>query len=144
MIKTPQEGSAAYKCFNCVKKNFKNTSHRADDPRCPSRRDYLTIRQNMHNKSRSFPSRNIQNYFEGTPSDFPQIIRSANDNNNSLPKSSYAEVLKTSSRQRNIGGDLYSIEELFNIFTEAISDLRKCTTKMEQFNVIMSMLKYAI
>lgn len=146
--KTPQGSPAAYKCFNCVKKNLKNSNHRADDPRCPSRKEYLTIRENMQNKARSIQNRCVRNLFEEAPEDLPQMPTSANflpaDNSNGSPRISYANTTRESNRQPNTCGDLYSIDELFQIFTGAISDLRKCTTKIEQLNVIMSMLKYAI
>lgn len=48
--KTPQMGPAIFKCFNCTKRNLKNTNHRADDPRCPCRKDYILLRQKLKNK----------------------------------------------------------------------------------------------
>ena len=50
--KTIEDGPVIYKCFNCIEKNFKNANHRADDPHCPSRKEYLQIRQGTTNSWR--------------------------------------------------------------------------------------------
>lgn len=145
--KTPQEGSAVYKCFNCIKNKLKNSSHRADDPRCPSRKDYLQIRVNIRNKMRPMQNSRPRQSIDQTTEDFP-YLNSANflnaGHNTSLPRHSYAEAVKSSSRQPFTCDDLYSTDELFSIFTEALIDLRKCKSKIEQINVIMTMLKYAV
>lgn len=144
--KTPCDGPAVYKCFNCIKKNLKNTSHRADDPRCPSRKDYLLIRENIRNKARPTQNSWTRQLIE-TSEDFPHMnaINSlADGHNTSLPRLSYAEALKSSKRQNNTCDELYSTDQLFSIFTEALVDLRNCKTKIEQINVIMTMLKYAV
>lgn len=70
--KTTAEGPVVYKCFNCVKKNLKNVNHRADDVRCPSRREYLEIREKV---SRNRPNVSFSNrpQFNFSPDDFPGI-----------------------------------------------------------------------
>lgn len=50
-----------------------------------------------------------------------------------LPNPTYASILGNQNRQNADRNDLYSID-----------DLRKCRTKMEQLNVIMSLVKYAV
>lgn len=69
--KTQHEGPVVYKCFNCVKKNFSNVNHKADDPRCPCRQDYLEIRSRI-TSSRQKP-RNLPEFFCG-PDDFPSPV----------------------------------------------------------------------
>lgn len=133
--KTTQGSPAVYKCFNCIKRNLKNNGHRADDPRCPCRKEYMLIREKMLNKSRAFSRQ---------PNPMPQendssFIQHEPLNNN--PSTSYANVTQPPHAQHN---ELFSIDELFQIFTKSVSDLRNCRTKIEQLNVIMSMLKYAI
>lgn len=50
--KVSTEGPVIYKCFNCINNNLKNVNHRADDVNCPSRREYLEIRQRITRKQR--------------------------------------------------------------------------------------------
>lgn len=38
---------------------------------------------------------------------------------------------------------LFSIDELFEIFMSALNDLQQCSTKVQQIQVVMSMVKYA-
>lgn len=139
--KTLDESSPAYKCFNCIKNNRRNTNHRADDRRCPSRKDYLTIRENIYIKSRPPPRRQMPQVFENSLENFPQMPGSK------IPTIShfgYSEAVKAPNQHLNTSSELFNIDELFNIFTGAIADLRKCESKMEQISVIMTMLKYAV
>ncbi|XP_065355435.1 uncharacterized protein LOC135949907 [Calliphora vicina] len=140
--KTEQDGAVTFKCFNCFNKNLKNINHRADDPRCPSRKEYITMRQNLSNK--------IRNKTQSNSYKNPNFLSDDNPTNTEVHNTgppnvnrSYAEALKFSNQQTN-HDDLFTIDELFNIFSGAIADLRKCTTKAEQLNVVMSLLKYAI
>ena len=61
--KVPSNGPVIYKCFNCIKKNRKHVNHRADDPRCPLRKEYINIRHRITN--RNAPNR----YLRETPQD---------------------------------------------------------------------------
>lgn len=56
----------------------------------------------------------------------------------------YSEAASASNVYHNSTTELFSTDELFNIFTEATAKLRNCTTKMEQISVIMGLLKYAV
>lgn len=49
--KTQHEGPVVYKCFNCSKKNLKNVNHKADDPKCPCRQEYLEMRRRITSRS---------------------------------------------------------------------------------------------
>lgn len=146
--KTTQMGPAAYKCFNCIKKNLKNINHRADDPRCPCRKEYLLIRQNVSNKNRYVPRLQPSEFFQNNTDDFPHVSGNLNPRpmhpSTGAIKKSYTDALRMSNQQDFNRGDLFSIDELFSIFTAAVNDLRNCNSKAEQLNVIMSMLKYAI
>lgn len=146
--KTPEAGPTLFKCFNCAKNKLKNTNHRADDPRCPCRKDYILLRQNLSRKTRSFANKPPQNTFVFNENDFPPPPGTTkfqpNAHSSLYPRRSYADAHKSSIPHPINSNDLFTIDELFNIFTGAITDLRKCTTKTEQLNVIMSMVKYAI
>lgn len=141
--KTDHEGTVTYKCFNCVNKGLKNCNHRADDPRCPSRKDYIIMRQNLNNnnsiRTRKVNYRSNRHFSNGNN-------RGAEATNVGTTNfvASYSDALKNGNQQRKPSDDLFTVDELFNIFTGAIDDLRKCSTKAEQLNVIMSLLKHAI
>lgn len=146
--KTTQTGPVAYKCFNCSEKKLKNINHKADDPRCPCRKDYIILRQKLSSKTRRVPTISTDMYHKDNY-DLPHP--SGIQNSRPSPpwtgaiKKTYADALKLTNHQSALNSeDLFSIDELFNIFTTAVTDLRKCNSKAEQLNVIMSMLKYAI
>lgn len=109
-----------YKCFNCIKRNPKNINNKADDPCYSSRKDYLTIREKLVRLSRTH-SHHFHETFQCQTTNFSQ-----NYMGDMLPNPTYA-------RQNADRNYLYSID-----------DLRKCRTKMEQLNVIMSLVKYAV
>lgn len=144
--KIPDGKQPAYKCFNCTKKNLKNTSHRADDPRCPSRKEYLIMRENINRKNR--PSQiQVNNLFEQSSTMPAHSLNTPclrNEDNAPHAARSYADAVRLPQMTSSSDRGLFSIDELFNIFTRAVSDLQKCSSKIEQLNVIMQMLKYAI
>lgn len=84
--KVSAEGPVIYKCFNCIKKNLKNVNHRADDLNCPSRREYLEIRQRITRKQR--PNR-ISQHSETDPYIWDEDILPVN-RDNELPSSNRA------------------------------------------------------
>lgn len=49
---------------------------------------------------------------------------------------SYANKLKSNN-------DLFSVDELFDIFTSAMEDLQRSSTKVQQIKVVMAVDKYA-
>ena len=67
-----------------------------------------------------------------------------NENSHTFAAKCYAEALKTPHRSYHTKGNIFSIDELFEIFSRAVLDLQKCTSKMDQLTVIMQMLKYAV
>lgn len=81
LSKTQHEGPVVYKCFNCVKKKLSNVNHKADDPKCPCRQDYLEIRSRITSGSTLHNNpRNIHQYYND-PDAFPQVAY----NNNNTP-----------------------------------------------------------
>lgn len=74
LSKTLHAGPVVYKCFNCVKQNFSNVNHKADDPKCPSRAEYLKIRLRVTAASSKHPgrSRNMSE-FQYIPEEFPEV-----------------------------------------------------------------------
>ena len=136
---------ASFKCFNCTKKNLKNIHHRADDPRCPSRKEYLIMRDNVKKKNQPQQNHFYRELFDHVPNltqNDDDLV--PNENSHTFAAKSYAEALKTPHRSHHTKGNIFSIDELFEIFSRAVLDLQKCTSKMDQLTVIMQMLKYAV
>ena len=42
-------------CYNCIKEKLQNVNHRANDPKCPSKKEYLLVRRKVTQKQ--LPSR---------------------------------------------------------------------------------------
>ena len=146
--KTTEDGPVIYKCFNCMKKKLKNANHRADDPHCPSRREYLQIRQRTTNSRRSvrqiphgdivsISSDEIRAEASGYEKLFPQKLSGKRQNN-----VSYASV--AGSNQRTQQDDSLTNEQILDIYFEALDALEKCKTKYDKMRVLGNMLKYVI
>lgn len=129
---------AVFSCFNCKKQGKERYDHSANDIKCPLRTLYLETRARATSKN---SQRNIRtqhsNTYQFNNSDFPtvnnnNVINNKRSNNNV----SYANQLKSNN-------DLFSIDELFDIFTTAMEDLQRCTSKVQQIKVVMGMVKYA-
>lgn len=142
----------AFKCCNCTV-NKKRSDHRADDPNCPSRIEYLSIRQKItlrnQNREKTVPNIN-QRSFELDSLQFPHPTKSSCTQNPVIlqrPQSrateqpqTFAECLKSSDQQN----DMFSIDEMFNIFTTHLDMIQNCKSKNDQIRVIASLLQHAI
>lgn len=133
-----------FKCFNCTLKNLPNTNHRANDPKCPCRSNYLEIRNNINHKNtvRTARTNSKSNDFSLNEESFPDLQRRSNPvecNFTHSNRPTYAEQAKRA------GGssDLYSMDELFDIFQSAVDDLSACTNKGQQLKVLMRLLNNA-
>lgn len=146
--KTNHDGPVIYKCFNCMKNKLKNINHRADDVNCPSRHEYLEIRQRVTRNQKSF--RGNQNTDQDPfiwDEDFPQLHNSTDE----LPSCSKAQInyskhfnpSKTNINQSRDKDDL-SNDKLLEIFFSAIDALEKCKTKFDKMRVLGMMLKHVI
>lgn len=126
-----------FSCFNCIKAGQPRSDHAANDVNCPMRQKYIEIRQkvtanqrNRHTVVRPRQARtsaNINNTHHVSP-----LL--ANNNNNST---TYASAV------RNECPNLFNIDELFNIFSSSLDDLCRCTSKVQQIQIVMSLLRYA-
>lgn len=150
--KTSCEGPVVYKCFNCSKKNLKNVNHRADDPRCPSRREYLEIREKI--ASRRKEPKTITNRrptFSFSEDDFPSTTKNNVSNTNTFwPSSGINENRRqnhphSKSNNNNYSDDNdISNEKIMEIYFEALDALQKCKNKFDKMRVLGMMLKYVI
>lgn len=79
LSKTQHQGPVVYKCFNCVKKKFSNVNHKADDPKCPCRQEYLDIRGRVTSTktSRQKHTKHVSGY-QFSPADFPYTLHQNN------------------------------------------------------------------
>lgn len=127
---------AVFTCFNCKKNGKERTDHSANDVNCPSRATYLENRAKATSNSSSRGNTRIA---AARANQTPLLPNPQHNNHNSqsyMNGNSYAACL----RENN---DLFSIEELFEIFMSALNDLQQCTNKIQQIQVVMSMVKYA-
>lgn len=127
---------AAFSCFNCKKHGNERTDHSANDLKCPLRALYLEIRSNATNRQ---PKRaHKRSYSSNVPLNTQTNRNSSHSFGNSqYDGRSYAGVA------REANNDLFNIDQLFNIFTSSLDELSRCTTKIQQIQVVMSLLKYA-
>lgn len=127
---------AVFTCFNCKKEGKERTDHSANDINCPFRASYLEKRT----KATSNVLKRNNSARATTHANTTHFSPSAQHNNQHLHSyvngNSYASCL----RENN---DLFSIDELFEIFMSALNDLQQCSTKVQQIQVVMSMVKYA-
>lgn len=128
-----------FKCFSCAA-NKKQANHRADDPNCPSRSEYLAIRQRITQKnSRSNQPKQVV----PTKQAFPRL----NPNSQQMPQNvvrpliSYADI-SASTPMTSVNENLFTIDELFDIFCAHVDQFNSCKTKMDQIKVVASLLKY--
>lgn len=132
---------AVFTCFNCKKFGRERTDHSANDLHCPLRAHYLEVREKATTKQTRRATTIRRN-----PNARPQDPTQATINRNNITNHShlcedprsYAAQVRHDSRN-----DLFNIDELFNIFTSALDELSKCTSKVQQIYVVMSMVKHA-
>lgn len=146
--KTSCDGSVIYKCYNCTKKNLRNVNHRADDPRCPCRKEYLEIRKRTTSRSQATPRKN--SFVANTDvyaENFPQTANHDNEPKTYGPRShskkSYSEVSKDKNLNNNNNDDI-SNDRLLEIFFDAVDALEKCKTKYDKLRVLGMMLQHAL
>lgn len=130
---------AVFACFNCKKHGYEKTDHAANDINCPLRALYLEIRSKVtsRNQKRVKVSQQRTHYNTvptGNHTSSNTFHQSGFSQNNIR---SYARVT------RDHNQDLFSIDQLFDIFTSSLEELSRCTTKVQQISVVMSLLKYA-
>lgn len=146
-----KESSPVYKCSYCASKNITPMNHRASDPNCPGRRAYTDLRKqsvNQQNAKRkpiqSVASQPNKLMFVNAPAPVPLT---------STFSSIVSNIQKDNNHVRNDiddkNGDhhsesLFSTSELLQIFTNAIGQIRNCRTKLDQIQVIASLISHAI
>lgn len=137
---TNSTANIIYKCYNCHSKKLQS-NHRANDPKCPFRVEYVKLRNSINERNIQRPQQPRMNrIFTSETHHFPPLNpHSTAQNTFETHTNTYAHQLKSPATD-----DLFSISQLLQIFNGAVTKLKQCTTKIEQINVIASLLEYAI
>lgn len=135
--------SISFRCINCVRKKLP-FNHKADDISCPCRAEFISIQSNSNKKvkkinlndSRSFPNLSNRN-----SAPIRREVPAPVQNLRSLI--SYSDQVKSNSIPNESTSDnLFSRDELFEIFMVFEDRLRKATSKMDQIRIIGDLLRY--
>lgn len=167
-----QSAEIAFRCFNCMQKKLP-FNHSANDENCPCRAEYLSLINRSNGNRMNQNSNRINNVRKPGPglrenlndvNAFPSLKRRSNAGppetivkemrqqrvNNRV---TMAQALSgcnnntrgnTSNSTNSNSNDLFSSEELFDIFVDAVQRLEACSTKLEQMKVIASLVRHAI
>lgn len=142
LIKLSKVSSPVYKCSHCTAKNLQPSNHRASDPECPGRKTYIDTRRNIsprqgNNYANQFKPNQRKNVTQFIPApNPPPLTRSFKDvTSNENKKNGQTNT-------KNENDDLFSTTELFQIFTEAIQQIRSCRTKLDQIQVNTNLLSH--
>lgn len=144
-IEYSSENSSKFKCINCSLKNLPD-SHRASDPSCPERQVFAKIRSNLSSQSKT--GKSIVD-FNLIKQNFPELkpvnqFHEINDNNvQRKTNRSIKSNLSNKSLDDPVASELFSMEECFNIFYKAVTDMKKCQNKIDQMTVIAGLLQLA-
>lgn len=140
--KVSPDNAVIYKCFNCSKRNLKNVNHRADDPKCPCRMEYLQLRQKFSSPKKQ---QNRQtNTFSMSFDDFPQCgAQEATAHIPSWPRIDSSGRSNHHDVSHN-NDDNLSNEKIMQIYFEALDALQRCKNKFDKMRVLGMMLRHVI
>lgn len=154
---------ATFTCFNCKKHGNEKSDHAANDINCPFRSIYLETRTRVTNRQQKRVRNSAQSGRNFNQSEYPALNQnnnSNNSNNNNTVSSvqqqlTYSQQLQrnnnsnsqnnnsNTNQQRTSTDSLFSINDLFGIFMSAVGDLQKCSTKLQQVQVVVNLIKHA-
>lgn len=141
-FKESSSDAFVFKCFNCAAKKLNNTNHNANDPRCPCRNEYLEIRNKVNHRNIVRSNKQIvkSNTFNLRQESFPGLKGNTGIyGSTQFDGPSFAEQVR-----RNPGNEeLYSMDDLFEIFQTAVEDLMACSNKGQQLKVLFKLLSNA-
>lgn len=135
--KTSECEGTADKCANC------NGSHKSTFDQCPSKINYLNIRQRSQPAQRRSVRQNTARQANGSyNNNYPNTLHQ------SIPAQSGNWISRRDAINNNSGNntynsggpnELFSIEEIKNLTLELITKLKNCKSKAEQFEVITNL-----
>lgn len=142
LSKLPPDAAPIYKCTYCVSKGLQNVNHRASDPNCPAKTAYLNARKNSAARQGNNNAKQATNQqrkaMEMIPASAPppltQTFRDVVTSHANTPESA----------SNDVNEDLFTTTQLLQIFTNAIHDIKKCRTKLEQIQVITNLLSHVL
>lgn len=108
------------KCANC------SGPHKAMSPNCPSRQKYMELKKRFSSAKSNLRQTELRTNVNYT-SNYPNRL------NQEVKQQQWVQQQPT---QNN---DLFSIDEIKSLTMELISNLQKCKTKADQFDVITSL-----
>lgn len=133
------------RCANC------NGTHKSTETSCPNRLMYLNIKQTIqqkNNSTRAATQRNpsVRASFTYNEAHFPAAT-SAHQNKPNMPNiysySQAAQRATINSNQSRSSNNLFTESEIIQLTLDVVDQLKTCTTKSEQFNVITKLaIKY--
>lgn len=147
-----------YVCVNCINTQKKDTNHRADWDQCPSRLMYMQARapkstQRNNKSSHQQPSKSARASapLNQSTAEFPPLNRASVAPPASRPvytERSYANAARTPTppphaRFTSDAPNLFSMDQIAAIMTNTMGELLKCTTKLEQLQVVAKMIALA-
>lgn len=135
------KSGTVFRCHSCHSKQLPS-NHMANDPMCPERNNYLAIRNNLNSRNARKQNSNRNESQFVHPTNNSRIKRNVPPNL-TRPTLSYADSVKQSNLNED-SGDLFSMTDLLSIFKNAVNDLKKCRSKLDQIQVIASLLEYAV
>lgn len=131
----PIVNGAIFKCFSCHL-NKLPSNHSANDPNCPARNNYLSIRRKVN--SRDVNNQKRTKSIQPVQSAIGQFVPATQV----TPTITFADRIKHNAPTEE--ENLFSMAELMNIFKDAVTQLKQCRTRIDQIQVIASLLEHAV
>lgn len=101
------------------------------------RLEYIEIRAMVTKKNQAKPVVNSHTFVYDN-NQFPALAGQETEVISNPNRMLYSEQLKT-----NQNNNLFSMDELLEIFQDASEQLMRCSNKMEQMRILVSLLSYA-
>lgn len=136
---SPANTQTLYRCFNCANNGLPH-NHKASDKSCPFRVRYLEVKEKM----RSLKTNERKNVIYREAPIPPPLTKSyaATAASGTHPNSMHNTPAVNLAAQTSVN-DLWSFEEVTEILFNSISELQKCSTKLDQLKVISTLLSHA-
>lgn len=157
VIKKTDE-NPTYKCYNCSSIPSLPHDHKANDVNCPFRAKYLAAKEqarakNKRNAATKQSTHTVnstaQNHrFAHAPKPAPLTMSFADataqqKTHSRANPSSQSSSNRHTSHETHTNENLWSFGEVSQILRSCIADLKQCKSKLEQLNVIASLLENA-
>lgn len=161
----PNTVNPEYKCFNCMSAKLQH-NHKANDPKCVFRAKYVVTKEMAQSKHKQKPpSKRHASERENNSTEYryvrapqppplthtfaattknkqnPQTLTSIRQASSSL--ASNASMSTNTFAPSNSSDDLWTITEVAQLLSQSINELKQCSSKLDQLNVIARLLSHA-